>query len=358
MCVKDEIGGEEAEEIQKLGSPSSFASSPMERICENTVSIDDLNPVMNFVPIVRSGEWFNIGAREHMEDTHVCISDLAKKFRRRSLDAEAVSFYGVFDGHGGKDAAHFVCDNLPRIIAEDSDFPLKLEKVIVRSFLQTDLQFAKTCSPQASLPPSGTTALVAMIFGRSLLVANAGDCRAVLSRLGVAIEMSKDHRPCCARERHRVESLGGFIDDGYLNGQLGVTRALGDWHLEGMKVPGQPGGPLIAEPELNHITLSKEDEFLIIGSDGLWDVFSSQNAVDFARRRLQQHNDVKACCKDIIEEALKRGADDNLTVVMLCFHADPPMRIAHRGRLQKTISAEGLNSLKSLLEEKPSTKDN
>lgn len=71
----------------------------------------------------------------------------------------------MFDGHGGKDAALFVRDNLPRIVAEDSDFPLKLEKVIVRSFLQTDLQFAKACSPQASLP-SGTTALVAMIFGR------------------------------------------------------------------------------------------------------------------------------------------------------------------------------------------------
>lgn len=72
---------------------SSFVQ--MERICENPVSIDNLNPVMNFVPIVRSGEWFNIGVREHMEDTHVCISDLAKKFRCHSLDAEAVSFYGV-----------------------------------------------------------------------------------------------------------------------------------------------------------------------------------------------------------------------------------------------------------------------
>jgi protein phosphatase 2C family protein 2/3 len=69
---------------------------------------------------------------------------------------------------------------------------------------------------------------------RSLLVANAGDCRAVLSRGGGAKEMSEDHRPCCMKERTRIESLGGFIDDGYLNGQLAVTRALGDWHLAGM----------------------------------------------------------------------------------------------------------------------------
>ena len=66
-------------------------------------------------------------------------------------------------------------------------------------------------------------------------MANAGDGRAVLSRQGTAIEMSKDHRPCCKKERTRIESLGGFVDDGYLNGLLGVTRALVDWHLEGMK---------------------------------------------------------------------------------------------------------------------------
>ena len=157
----------------------------------------------------------------------------------------------------------------------------------------------------------------AIVLYRSLLVANAGDCRAVLSRGGGAIEMSKDHRPLCIKERKRIESLGGYIDDGYLNGQLGVTRALGNWHLQGMKEINGKGGPLSAEPELKLITLTKEDEFLIIGSDGIWDVFRSQNAIDFAQRRLQEHNDVKQCCKAVIREAIKRGATDNLTVVMI-----------------------------------------
>lgn len=182
-------------------------------------------------------------------------------------------------------------------------------------------------------------------------MANAGDCRAVLSRHGTAIEMSKDHRPCCLKERRRIESLGGFIDDGYLNGQLGVTRALGDWHLEGMKETGGRVGPLSAEPELKMITLTKEDEFLIIGSDGIWDVFTSQNAIDFARRRLQEHNDVKLCCKEIVEEGIKRGATDNLTVVLVSFHLEPPpSSVIQRVRVRRSISAEGLQSLKCLLE--------
>ncbi|KAA8522928.1 hypothetical protein F0562_009351 [Nyssa sinensis] len=327
-------------------------SLPLESICEDTtVIVKKQNLLNNFIPALRSGEWSDIGGRSCMEDTHVCIVDLAKNFGYNLLGEEAISFYGVFDGHGGKFAAQFVRDHLPRVIVEDADFPLELEKVVTRSFMETDAAFAKSCSLDSALS-SGTTALTAMIFGRSLLVANAGDCRAVLSRHGLAIEMSNDHRPCCNNERMRIESLGGFIDDdGFLNGQLGVTRALGNWHIEGLKEVGERGGPLSAEPELKLMTLTKEDEFLIIGSDGIWDVFRSQNAVDFARRKLQEHNDVKLCCKEIVVEAIKRGAIDNLTVVILCFHSEPPRQVTvQRPRVRRSISAEGLQNLKCLLE--------
>lgn len=325
-------------------------SFPLESICEDAEIAEKKQNLINFVPNLRSGEWSDIGGRPYMEDTHICIGDLAKKFGYNVVNEEAISFYGVFDGHGGKSAAQFVRDHLPRVIVEDADFPLELEKVVTRSFLETDSEFAKTCSIESSLS-SGTTALTAIIFGRSLLVANAGDCRAILSRAGGAIEMSKDHRPLCIKERKRIESLGGFVDDGYLNGQLGVTRALGDWHLEGMKEISGRSGPLSAEPELKLMTLTKEDEFLIIGSDGIWDVFRSQNAIDFARRRLQEHNDVKQCCKEIIGEAIKRGATDNLTVVMICFQSDPPPPlVVERPRVRRSISAEGLQNLKCLLE--------
>ncbi|XP_017633358.2 LOW QUALITY PROTEIN: probable protein phosphatase 2C 27 [Gossypium arboreum] len=327
-------------------------SNRLESISEDSVTTERQTDLLtNFIPTLRSGEWSDIGGRPYMEDAHICIADLAKNFGCDLVSEEAISFYGeqVFDGHGGKDASHFVRDHLPRVIVEDVDFPLELEKAVTRSFMETDAAFAKSCSLESSLA-SGTTVLTAMIFGRSLLVANAGDSRAVLSWHGRAIEMSKDHRPCCMKERRRIEALGGFVDDGYLNGQLGVTRALGDWHIEGMKETGERI-PLSAEPELKMITLTKEDEFLIIGSDGIWDVFTSQNAIDFTRRRLQEHNDVKLCCKEIVEEAIKRGATDNLTVVVVCFHLEPPQpSVRQRGTVRRSISAEGLQSLKCLLE--------
>ncbi|TXG62102.1 hypothetical protein EZV62_013465 [Acer yangbiense] len=88
--------------------------------------------------------------------------------------------------------------------------------------------------------------------GRMLVVANAGDCRAVLCGRGKAIEMSRDHKPLCIREKLRIEASGG-----------------------------------------------------------------SQNAMDFARRRLQEHNDQVTCSKDLVDEALKRKSGDNLSAVVV-----------------------------------------
>ncbi|GKE60127.1 probable protein phosphatase 2C 49 isoform X2, partial [Tanacetum coccineum] len=63
----------------------------------------------------------------------------------------------------------------------------------------------------------------------------------------------------------RVEELGGYFEDGYLNGELAVTRALGDRCMKSES-------PLIAEPEMTQMVLTKDDEFMIIGCDGIWDV--------------------------------------------------------------------------------------
>jgi protein phosphatase 2C family protein 2/3 len=179
----------------------------------------------------------------------------------------------------------------------------------------------------------------------------------VLSRRGKAVDLSRDHKPWSARERKRIEEVGGYVEDGYLNGQLGVARALGDWHMEGLK---GDGGPLSAEPEIEEAVLSQGDEFLIIGCDGLWDVLSSQMAVDFARRRLQQHNDPHRCCRDLVAEALRRDSCDNLTVILVCFQPQPPPRFDSFSSssssssssllVRKSISSHGLRSLQSVLD--------
>lgn len=182
---------------------------------------------------------------------------------------------------------------------------------------------------------------------RTMLIANAGDSRAVLGKRGRAVELSRDHKPNCTSERLRIEKLGGVIYDGYLNGQLSVARALGDWHIKGSK---GSSCPLSCEPELEEIVLTEEDEFLVMGCDGLWDVMSSQCAVTMVRKELMLHNDPEKCSRSLVKEALQRNTCDNLTVVVVCFSPDPPPKIEiPRSHKRRSISAEGLDLLKGVL---------
>nr|GEX25162.1 probable protein phosphatase 2C 27 [Tanacetum cinerariifolium] len=82
---------------------------------------------------------------------------------------DSIPFYGVFDGHGGEGAPQFVPDNLPRIIVNDANFPLELEQVVTRSFMETDDGFARPCALEFDIS-SGTIALSSMIFWSQLLV--------------------------------------------------------------------------------------------------------------------------------------------------------------------------------------------
>ncbi|TVU08055.1 hypothetical protein EJB05_41440 [Eragrostis curvula] len=332
-----------------LARHASFVRSSANNTKSETVTTFETMDT-EFIPVIRSGGWADIGTtRRTMEDVYVCCDNFMQDFGLESTEGGPRAFYGVFDGHGGKHAADFVCSNLPRFIVEDKGFPGEIEKAVSSAFLQTDAAFADACSLNCSLD-SGTTALAALVVGRSLLVANAGDCRAVLCRRGKAIEMSRDHKPSCNREKTRIEASGGYIDDGYLNGQLNVTRAIGDWHMEGMKALGGLG-PLSAEPEVMTMDLTEEDEFLIMGCDGIWDVFRSQNAVDFTRRKLQEHNDPAACCKELVDEAMKRKSGDNLSAVVVCFNSrPPPVLTTPRPRVQRSISAEGLRELQGFLD--------
>lgn len=299
----------------------------------------------DFLPVIRSGSCAEKGPKQYMEDEHVCIDDLLEHLGTTEGFPSPGAFYGVFDGHGGTDAASYIRKNILKFIVEDSHFPHCLGKAIRNAFLKADHSFADDSSLDIS---SGTTALTALVFGRMMLIANAGDCRAVLGKRGRAVELSKDHKPNCTSERLRIEQLGGAIYDGYLNGQLSVARALGDWHMKG---PKGSACPLSAEPELQETVLTEDDEFLIMGCDGLWDVMSSQYAVTITRRELMLHNDPERCSRELVREALKRNTCDNLTVIVICFSPDPPPRIEiPQNRVRRSISAEGLNFLKGVLD--------
>nr|GEZ69108.1 probable protein phosphatase 2C 13 [Tanacetum cinerariifolium] len=141
---------------------------------------------------------------------------------------------------------------------------------------------------------------------------------AVILRKGIVKQMSNDHRPPNVQEKKRVEELGGYFADGYLNGELAVTRALGDRHMKS-PIGSNSKSPLTAELEMRQMVLTDDDEFMIIGCDGIWDVMSNEEAVGLVRRQLIQYNDPERCARELIDQALRPHTSDNLTAIIVCF---------------------------------------
>jgi serine/threonine protein phosphatase PrpC len=158
-----------------------------------------------------------------------------------------------------------------------------------------------------------------------LYIANAGDCRAVLSHSGVAVELTKDHKPREPSEKERIKAAGGWVHNGRLNGILGVSRAFGD--VEHKTLKEQSWGkdfvdnPLTAEPEVTAVMLHEDDEFLILACDGLWDVMTSQQAVNFVRRFLAvRSRDVQAASSALVSKAIALNTVDNVSCMVVALN--------------------------------------
>ncbi|CAE8654804.1 unnamed protein product, partial [Polarella glacialis] len=110
-----------------------------------------------------------------------------------------------------------------------------------------------------------------------------------------AVNMSKDHVPSLPEERRRVLKAGGFINkEGRINGNLNLSRALGDLFYKKNKKLGPEGQLISGVPELRHRNLVASDRYLVIGCDGIWERYTSQMVVDFLLKRLDP---LKGGCK-------------------------------------------------------------
>lgn len=223
------------------------------------------------------------------------------------------AFFGVFDGHGGAEAAEFAAGKMDKnildeVVREDNG---GIGEAVKQGYLNTDSQFLKEeCR-------GGTCCVTALTWNGNLVVSNAGDCRAVISRGGVAEALTSDHRPSRGDEKHRIETLGGYVDCcrgvWRIQGSLAVSRGIGDSHLKQW---------VIAEPETNVLKIQPEHEFLILASDGLWDKVNNQEAVDMARSScinggISNKPALLAACKRLADLSVSRGSADDISVMLV-----------------------------------------
>lgn len=152
------------------------------------------------------------------------------------------------------------------------------------AFLVTDIEFLKKA--HAENLSSGTTALCAIYrkLQKKLFVGWCGDSQALIARLGNVHQIVKKHSPEDESERKRIEELGGIVlfwGNSYrVNGSLAVSRAIGD-------VMHKPF--VSAEPDIAVLDLDGEEDFLVMGCDGLYDNLSEDDIALTVYKKLKEN---------------------------------------------------------------------
>ncbi|EOA30931.1 hypothetical protein CARUB_v10014078mg [Capsella rubella] len=260
---------------------------------------------------------------------------------------EDITFCGMFDGHGpwGHVIAKRVKKSFPSSLlcqwqqtlaslssSPECSSPLDLWKqACLKTFSVIDLDLK--INPSIDSYCSGCTALTAVLQGDHLVIANAGDSRAVLATTSddgsglVPVQLSVDFKPNIPEEAERIKQSDGrlfCLDDepgvyrvGMPNGGslgLAVSRAFGDYCLKDFG--------LVSEPEVTYRKITDKDQFLILATDGMWDVMTNDEAVEIVRGVKERRKSAKR----LVERAVvlwrrKRRsiAMDDISVLCLFF---------------------------------------
>ncbi|KAK2625192.1 hypothetical protein QTJ16_005561 [Diplocarpon rosae] len=267
------------------------------------------------------------GWRISMEDAHATVLDLqsvaedSKELKPAGTESR-LSFFGVYDGHGGDKVALFAGENIHPIIAKQDAFKKgDLEQALKDGFLATDR--AILSDPRYEEEVSGCTASVAIVSATKIFVGNAGDSRSVLGVKGRAKPLSFDHKPQNEGEKARITAAGGFVDFGRVNGNLALSRAIGDFEFKKSAELAPEQQIVTAFPDVTVHNISSDDEFLVVACDGIWDCQSSQAVVEFVRRGIAAKQELSKICENMMDNCLASNSEtggvgcDNMTIIIV-----------------------------------------
>ncbi|CAL1409705.1 unnamed protein product [Linum trigynum] len=310
-AVKEKESSSPAAAVREISVLLTATSAPADK---NDSNSDPGNDAVSW------GSASAIGGRKEMEDAVAVELGFKGEY----------DFFGVYDGHGGAGVAEACRERLHELLAEEIGGAAAVAEwggVMERCFGRMDGMVEEKDRMV------GSTAVVAVVGKEEVVVANCGDCRAVLCRRGGVVPLSSDHKPDRPDELERVEAAGGRVINwnGYrVLGVLSTSRSIGDEYLKPF---------IISTPEVVVTKRSPEDEFLILGSDGLWDVITNEDACQVVRRCLKgrmrrrrgssqeppaagmeligQGGRAAEAAAVLAELAMARGSKDNISVIVV-----------------------------------------
>ncbi|CAN4099497.1 unnamed protein product [Withania somnifera] len=339
-----------AEDYKRKLSPSLLETSHEIKISRTSALYFDSVPLWGITTIQ--------GKRPEMEDSAIALPRFLRIPFQTLTDAPVshslsqtltAHLFGVYDGHGGFQVANYCHERLHMALAQEINimkegshnitvnWKEQWSKAFLNCFCRVDDEVGGFCSETDGVEPDlsaiapeavGSTAVVAVVSPTHIIVANCGDSRAVLCRGKLPMPLSIDHKPNREDECLRIEELGGKVinwDGHRVSGVLAVSRSIGDRYLRPYMIP---------DPEMTFVPRAKEDDCLVLASNGLWDVLTNEEACDVARRRIllwhkkngdtltkERGENVDPAAQDAAEYltrlALQRGSRDNISVIVV-----------------------------------------
>lgn len=262
------------------------------------------------------------GWRINMEDAHATILDLADPKSSASTDS-SVAFFGVYDGHGGDKVAIYTGKHLHDIVKKTDGFAAKdYINALKQGFLACDQHILDDEDMRDD--ESGCAATSVIITNESIVCGNAGDSRTVMSVNGFAKALSFDHKPLNEGEKARICSAGGCVEMGRVNGNLALSRGIGDFEFKkNIDLPAEEQIVTCYPDVILHPLDLTTDEFVILACDGIWDCLTSQHCVECVRRGIYERKPLPQICEEIMELCCAPTSDglgigcDNMSIVIV-----------------------------------------
>ncbi|XP_022178791.1 protein PFF0380w-like isoform X2 [Myzus persicae] len=310
----------------------------------NNVCLNHATVIPYHQPISTPVWWSSFvlkNVRRQMEDYITVVPYLHTLFDVK--DFGEASFYAVYDGHNGLDAAVYSSMYLHQFLVQSTQYPTNPEYALYEAFFATDRGFTQKTEKYNLV--SGTTAVCALYRQqeKKLYVAWVGDSIATLWKNGTPLCLVNKHVPERYDESQRIENEGGIISKCQgiwrVDGQLAVSRAIGD-------VKYKPH--ITCKPEMRSLVLDGNEEFLVLSSDGFWEYMTPEEIAEtIYDELLDTDGDISEVCNKLVFRSKAQGSKDNISVITV-FLQDPKQLVAKRRAAIMETAMEPRNATETL----------
>jgi len=282
--------------------------------------------------LVMSNLFFNVYAAEyHPLEIRKKVSIYSAKNKRdyqedffdhRTVDGGQL--YAIYDGHRGTCAAQFLRHNFPTYFEAASGDNMRHKMAATCKKLNDDLTTHLQTKEKFEKTPSygycGSTAVIVFIIKDLAYFVHVGDSRALLEEQGKVGVATVDHKVSNSDERQRLKQAK--VDDyikvykgcSRLKG-LAVSRSFGDYALKNKLKEKRGSSGIIAEPDCTIQRLTEHHQFLVLATDGLWDVMSNEDVVQLLNEK--KEDDIDDITELLVTTAISKGSRDNITVMLV-----------------------------------------